>query len=62
MNSEDIFTKGIMFKKVASDRPKEEKVKTKAKKKTYITGLHGSGAAKMKADIRKRRANRHKGK
>ena len=26
-----------MFKKVASDRPKEEKVKTKAKKKAYIT-------------------------
>ena len=62
MNGEDIFTKGIMFKKVASDRPKEEKVKTKAKKKTYITGLHGSGASKMKAEIRKKRANRHKGK
>ena len=32
------------------------------KKKTYITGLHGSGAAKMKAEIRRKRANRHKGK
>ena len=52
---------GITFKG-ASSRPKEDKVKTKAKKKTYITGLHGSGAAKMKADIRKKRANRHKGK
>ena len=31
-------------------------------KKSYITGLHGSGSAKMKADIRKKRANRHKGK
>ena len=62
MNGDDIFTKGIMFKKVVSDRPKEEKVKTKAKKKTYITGLHGSGAAKMKAEIRKKRANRHKNK
>ena len=40
----------------------DNKVKTKAKKKTYITGLHGSGAAKMKAEIRKKRANRHKGK
>ena len=30
--------------------------------KSYITGLHGSGSAKMKADIRKKRANRHKGK
>ena len=50
---------GITFKG-ASSRPKEDKVKTKAKKKTYITGLHGSGAAKMKADIRKQRANRPK--
>ena len=39
---------------------KEEKVKTKAKKKTYITGLHGSGSAKMKAEYRRKRANRHK--
>ena len=29
-------------------------------KATYIRGQHGSGAAKMKADIRKKRANRHK--
>ena len=43
------------------DKPQEdEKVKTKAKKATYIRGQHGSGAAKMKADIRKKRANRHK--
>ena len=60
MNSDDIFTKGIMFKKVASDRPKEEKVKTKAKKKAYITGQHHSASAKMKAEIRRKRANRHK--
>ena len=39
-----------------------DKVRTKAKRKGYITGSHGSGAAKMKADIRKKRANRHKGK
>lgn len=51
-----ITFKGAKLKKV----PTENKVKTKAKKKTYITGLHGSGAAKMKADIRRRRANRHK--
>ena len=61
MNGDDIFTKGIMFKKVASDRPKEEKVKTKAKKKAYITGQHHSASAKMKAEIRRKRANRHKG-
>ena len=60
MNGDDIFTKGIMFKKVASDRPKEEKVKTKAKKKKYITGAHGSGSARQKAKYREQRANRHK--
>ena len=36
------------------------KVKTKAKKKQYITGAHGSGAAKQKAKYHKERANRHK--
>ena len=56
------MTTGITFKGAKLRKPLEEKVKTKAKKKTYITGLHGSGAAKKKADIRKRRANRRKGK
>ena len=54
------ITMGITFKGAKLRKPVEEKVKTKAKKKTYITGLHGSGAAKKKADIRRRRANRHK--
>ncbi len=54
---------GITFKGTKlKNKPTEEKVKTKAKKKTYITGLHGSGAAKKKAEIRQRRANRHKNK
>ena len=57
------MTEGIVFKgKSKTGAQNEDKVKTKAKKKTYITGLHGSGSAKMKADIRKKRANRHKGK
>lgn len=51
---------GIVFK------PKAERdndtnntiVKTKAKKKKYITGTHGSDSAKKKAEIRRRRANR----
>jgi len=53
---------GITFKGGAKSGPKKEepKVKTKAKKKQYITGAHGSGAAKKKADIRRQRANRHK--
>lgn len=63
MDIEKIMTEGLVFKGSRStSAPKEDKVKTKAKKKTYITGLHGSGAAKMKADIRRKRANRHKGK
>ena len=62
MDVEKILTEGVFFKKASAPKSKEEKVKTKAKKKTYITGLHGSGAAKMKAEFRKKRANRHKGK
>ena len=53
---------GITFKGGPKrERGKEDpKVKTKARKKQYITGAHGSGSAKMKADIRRKRANRHK--
>ena len=40
--------------------PNADKVKTKAKKKKYITGAHGSGSAKQKAKYREQRANRHK--
>ena len=60
MDIEKIMTEGIVFRGAKPTVKKEEKVKTKAKKKTYITGLHGSGAAKMKAEIRRKRANRHK--
>lgn len=63
MEIEKAITEGIVFKGGKSpDGKKDEKLKTKAKKKSYITGLHGSGSAKMKADFRKKRANRHKGK
>ena len=59
MSIEEAIMGGIVFKG-KKDKPKEEeKVKTKAKKATYIRGQHGSGAA-MKADIRKKRASRHK--
>lgn len=61
MDIEKILTEGIVFRGAkAQTGKKEDKVKTKAKKKTYITGLHGSGSAKMKAEYRRRRANRHK--
>lgn len=57
-----VITGGIVFhggsKKASS--PTTQKVKTKAKKKAYITGAHGSGSSKMKAEIRRKRANRHK--
>lgn len=62
---DQVITGGIVFKGGGNNKkkgPQEEKVKTKAKKKAYITGAHGSGSAKMKTEIRRRRANRHKGK
>lgn len=61
MSIEDAIMGGIVFKgKKETSGKDEKKVKTKAKKATYIKGLHGSGAAKMKAEIRQKRANRHK--
>ena len=57
-----VIQEGITFRggTKSSTKKEEAKVKTKAKKKQYITGAHGSGAAKKKADIRRQRANRHK--
>ena len=59
-NIQQVIMSGIVFKGKSDKKTEEPKKKTKAKKKTYITGLHGSGAAKMKAEIRRKRANRHK--
>lgn len=57
-----VILSGITFRGKVKNQPREvqNKIRTKAKKKQYITGAHGSGAAKMKADIRRKRANRHK--
>ncbi|WP_370788586.1 hypothetical protein [Bacteroides nordii] len=61
MSLEDAMMGGIVFKgKKDGSKKEEDKVKTKAKKTTYIKGTHGSGAAKMKAEIRRKRAGRHK--
>lgn len=61
MSIEDAMMGGIVFKgKKESSGKDENKVKTKAKKTSYIKGTHGSGAAKMKAEIRRKRANRNK--
>ena len=60
MDIEEAIIKGIVFRKEKGRSPDDNKIKTKAKKKSYITGTHGSGSAKMKAEIRKKRANRNK--
>ena len=57
---QNILENGINFGR-GGDKPKDDgKVKTKAKKKKYITGAHGSGSASQKAKYREQRANRHK--
>ena len=58
---DDILMNGINFGRGGEKKdPAEGKVKTKAKKKKYITGAHGSGSAMQKAKYRQQRANRHK--
>lgn len=50
---------GINFGGAKKERKDDSnKVKTKARKKGYQTGAHGSGAARHKADIRQRVKNR----
>ena len=57
---QNILENGINFGR-GGDKPKDDgKVKTKAKKKKYITGAHGSGSARQEAKYREQRANRHK--
>jgi len=57
---QNILENGINFGR-GEDKSKDDgKVKTKAKKKKYITGAHGSGSARQKAKYREQRANRHK--
>ena len=57
-NIEEIIMQGVVFRGQSNKPQQTNKIKTKAKKKTYITGAHNSASAKKKADIRKRRANR----
>lgn len=59
---DDVILNGITFRGgPKKDTPKnDDRVRTKAQKKKYVTGAHCSGSAKKKADIRKARANRHK--
>ena len=57
-----IIANGISWGRggASSKKTDDGKVKTKAKKKQYITGAHGSGSARQKAKYREQRANRHK--
>ena len=58
---QSILENGIAFKRGGKKKETDNgKVKTKAKKKQYITGAHGSGSARQKAKYREKRANRHK--
>lgn len=55
---EELLVSGISFKKASGPKNDDDKVRTKAKKKKYITGAHGSGSARQKAKYREQRANR----
>ena len=56
-----IIEGGIVWGRGGDKKDKDEgKVRTKAKKKGYITGAHGSGIARQKAKYREQRAKRKK--
>jgi len=56
---QQILENGISFGRGGDRHGQDDgKVKTKAKKKQYITGAHGSGSARQKAKYREKRANR----
>jgi hypothetical protein len=58
---DSILVNGINFGRGGEKKdPNAGKVKTKARKKQYITGAHGSGSARQKAKYREQRAKRHK--
>ena len=57
MDIDQIIEGGMTFRPSRQSKD-NDKVKTKAKKKAYITGVHGSGSAMQKAKYRQQRANR----
>lgn len=58
-NIDEVITGGIVFHGNKGGSKKDnDGFHTKAKKKGYVTGSHGSASAKKKADIRKKRAAR----
>ncbi len=58
MDIDQIIEGGMTFRPARQGDSGNGKVKTKAKKKAYITGAHGSGSAMQKAKYRQQRANR----
>ena len=57
MDIDQIIEGGMTFRPSRQSKD-NDKVKTKSKKKAYITGAHGSGSAMQKAKYRQQRANR----
>ena len=57
---QSILENGISFGRGGGPRKEDDKVKTKAKKKNYITGSHCRGSIPQKAKYREQQANRHK--
>ncbi len=58
---QDILINGLNFRKGGENNDeRKDSVKTKARKKQYVTGAHGSGSARQKAKYREQRANRNK--
>ncbi len=61
MDVAEIMTTGVVFSKGKDENASkpEQRIKTKAKKTTYVKGTHNSGAAKMKAAYKKKRQARN---
>lgn len=57
---EKAIQSGLVFRKARPEDDGNGKVRTKAKKKAYRTGAHGSASAIKKANIRKHRAEKSK--
>ena len=54
------MTEGIVFRGAPKAKTEKTGVKTKAKKKAYVTAAHATGSAKKKAENRRRRSKRHR--
>ena len=57
---DDIIETGMVFRSASKPKTDDGKVKTKAKKKKYITGAHALAVQSRRLKYRQQRANRHK--